>query len=69
MPETEIAASGSAAIVVDHGGDAAQPHAGFLVVDGKTLAADFFEFLEQIARPHDRFFGQPRHAVMADDAR
>ena len=27
----------------------------------------FFQLLEQIARPHDRFFGQPRHAVMMDD--
>src|SRR6266436_8918529 len=56
-----------AAIVVDHGGDAAQPHARFLIVDGITLPPDRFEFLEQLTGPYDRLFRQPRHALAADD--
>lgn len=55
------------AVIVDDCGNTAQAHAGFFVVDRKTLLADLVELLEQVTRPHDRLFGQARHAVMADD--
>src|SRR6266436_4357923 len=56
-----------AAIVVDHGGDASQPHTRFLIIDGVTLSPDRLKFPEQFAGPHDRLFRQPRHALAADD--
>ena len=56
-----------AAVIVDHGCDAPKSHAGFLVVDGVTLAADRLKLLEQVAGAHDRFFRQAWHAVVADD--